>query len=159
MYMSSTHRPWQRYGTGIGSTGHPRSLGNGYQGFDIRFAVNCSQGKFNEEEGNFGKLLRLWQHDFDHRPPSDDQLLKTESDYLVFKDTVVERGFRTLAFQMLSELSGGEEVSEVIEETEWVGFRAGSIAFLFAPKINKRLPKMRKNIAQIGGNHDWPRVD
>ena len=133
----------------------PPDLGNGYQGFDIRFAVHCSQGEFNEEEGNFGKLLRLWQHDFPHRPPESNQLLKTELDYLVFKDAVVESGFKTLVFQMLPTLSSGEELFEVTEEGERVGFRAGSIAFLFAPKISNRLPKLRKIMTDQGLTEVW----
>ena len=36
------------------------SLGGGYQGFDFRYAVNCRKGVYNEEEGNYGKLTRIW---------------------------------------------------------------------------------------------------
>ena len=38
----------------------PNTLGDGLQGFDLRYAVNCRTGQYNQEEGNYGKLLRIW---------------------------------------------------------------------------------------------------
>lgn len=133
----------------------PSNLGDGYQGFDIRYAVNCANGAYNEEEGNYGKLLRLWKPNFPHRPPTNGLLLKTEHDYLSFKETVVESGFGTLAFQMLPMLSGIEDVSEVMFDNQRVGFRTGNLAFLFSTNINNSLPKLRQIMQREGLTEAW----
>ena len=133
----------------------PRNLGRGYQGFDIRFAVNCAKGKFNEEEGNYGKLLRLWKPNFPHRPPEKELLLKTERDYLSFRETVVDSGFRTLALQMLPTLSGIESVSEVVFNNQQVGLRAGNSAFLLSASIKGSLAKLRQIMKSEGLTEAW----
>ena len=46
----------------------PNDLGDGLQGFDIRYAVNCRQGTYNEEEGNYGKLMRIWNPSTNYSP-------------------------------------------------------------------------------------------
>lgn len=37
----------------------PSDLGEGRQGFDLCSGVTCKQGVYHEEEGNYGKLMRL----------------------------------------------------------------------------------------------------
>ena len=133
----------------------PKNLGSGYQGFDIRFAVNCMKGQFNEEEGNYGKLLRLWKSNLPHRPQANGRLLKTEQDYLSFRKSVVESGFKTLAFQMLPTLSGRESVSEIVEDNQQLGFRTGSLAFLFSAKINNNFAKLRLIMKREGLAEVW----
>ena len=79
----------------------PKNLGGGAQGFDLRYAVNCNQGNYNEEEGNYGKLLRLWTADFEHAPHMTPLLERTRDDYLVFQREVVDIGFDNLAARIL----------------------------------------------------------
>ncbi len=133
----------------------PKNLGSGFQGFDIRFAVNCTGGAYNEEEGNFGKLLRLWKANFPHKPPPSGLLLKTEYDYLTFKAAVIESGFKTLAVQLLPVLSGIEEVSEIVVDNQLVGFRTGNLAFLFSANINHSVAKLRKIVKGEGLTEAW----
>ncbi len=114
----------------------PSNLGGGYQGIDIRYPVNCGRGAYNEEEGNFCNLLRLWQRDFQHRPPNSELLRKTENDYLDFKDTVVIRGFEILANQLLPTLSGRPIVTQMLERETVVGFKSGDVGFVAASRIN-----------------------
>ena len=113
----------------------PSNLGEGYQGFDIRFAVNCVDDKYNEEEGNFGKLLRLWQRKFAHKPRFNTILRKTESDYLSFKDGVVAKGFKTLAHQILPELSGEPRVSGFRDVKHRLGFKSVNMGFLLGSRM------------------------
>ena len=115
----------------------PNNLDGGYQGFDIRYAVNCSGGKFNEEEGNFGKLLRLWNSKFKYRPTAGPLLLKTERDYDEFKKGVVVSGFRTLAYHILPKLSGECVVSSIEVGTQKLGYKNGDLGFLLASKVRK----------------------
>ena len=83
----------------------------GYQGFDLRYAVNCSSGTYAVEEGNYGKLLRIWAPDFEHRPPESEELLDTEQEYLKFRQEAILAGFESLAKFHLPKLStSGEAV-------------------------------------------------
>ena len=127
----------------------PTNVGNGYQGFDLRYAVNCAQGKYNEEEGNFGKLLRLWQNDFPYRPPEDDLLLKTEGDYCAFKDHVVVHGFTTLAGQMLPALSGKAEIVEVQDGGRRIGFKSQDLGFFLSSRLGTSRGNVEKKLNVI----------
>jgi len=67
--------------------------GGNLQGFDVRYAVNATAQGFNEEEGNYGKLLRIWDEAFEYRPVSSEILDLTEQAYLNFKTKVIQLGF------------------------------------------------------------------
>jgi hypothetical protein len=84
----------------------PDNLGNGYQGFDIRYGVNCVEGTYAEEEGNYGKLLRIWSPDFPHRPSMTPILTDTEQEYLRLRKRAVSVGFKNLCYFHLPRLSG-----------------------------------------------------
>lgn len=110
----------------------PASLGGGYQGFDLRHAVTCSRGVYSEEEGNYGKLLRIWEDGFSP-PPSWAALpllLPTANRYLEFKEQAIRLGFDHLANRELRELAGAAEASVALRDargaTVWV---AGRYAF------------------------------
>lgn len=122
----------------------PTELGNGRQGFDLRFAVNCRNGKYNEEEGNYGKLLRIWQRDFRYQPPMTPVIGRTIEDYLEFKNLAISSGFDTLAHRFLPTLSGDPSVVAVNYDGAVIGWRAGEVAFIPASLI--RAAEDRKNI-------------
>lgn len=126
----------------------PRNLGGGYQGFDLRYAVNCTQDIYNEEEGNYGKLLRSWQEGFEHRPQDSEILLDTETEYLRFKKEVVMAGFRNLAARHLPALSQQPNVTSIATNTGVeIGRQAGEFGF-FAKNMaekNEILEAMRRN--------------
>ena len=108
----------------------PTDLGGGYQGFDLRHAVNCSKNHYNEEEGNYGKLLRIWQGDFPYRPRSSPVLLDTEKEYLRLKEEAVNAGFRSLAQKHLPLLSGGTNILPILNPAGAnVGASAGEFGF------------------------------
>jgi len=108
----------------------PNTLGGGFQGFDLRFAVNCDSGEYSEEEGNYGKLLRIWQGDFAHRPPETAELLDTENAYLRFRRQVILTGFSSLSefhLPRLSRLSGPNKPLQSGSH-EIVGYHLGQFA-------------------------------
>ena len=118
----------------------PKNLGGGFQGFDIRYAVNCVGGQFNEEEGNFGKLLRLWNKNFQYRPIVDSLLLQTETDYENFKRSVVNIGFKSLASQILPRLTGNPSISRFEVGTYRAGYKSDDMGFIQAfPLIRSKL--------------------
>lgn len=107
----------------------PENLGGGFQGFDLRFAVNCAGGIYAEEEGNYGKLLRIWQADFPYRPPTTLALTDTENEYLRFKKGVILDGFWSLCQYHLPRLSLQNHISRVSFSGEPVGAKAGDFGF------------------------------
>lgn len=134
----------------------PTNLGEGYQGFDIRYAVNCKNGNFNEEEGNYGKLLRLWKSDFPHRPTGNEILLKTECDYDRFKDAVIIKGFESLAYQFLPKLSDESAICKIEDGEKLIGFKSVNIGFLLASALIK--PRNKKILKKIMDYHDLKRL-
>ncbi len=116
----------------------PPDLGDGLQGFDLRYPVNCKNGKYNQEEGNYGKLLRIWTREFPYQPNWNCLLRRTETDYLAFKTEVIQIGFDTLSERMLRALSGAKEISPIIVEKERIGWQSGSVAFLLGAKVNTK---------------------
>lgn len=132
----------------------PSDLGAGYQGFDIRYAVNCVNSVYNEEEGNLGKLLRIWKRDLEYFPPSDVILDVTESDYLGFKEEVIERGFEVLAKKFLPILSNTSRVMNAIYSGKYVGKVSGACAFFLSSKLNGRRD-IQKAMGELGVTEAW----
>ena len=126
----------------------PRDLGDGLQGFDLRYAVNCKNGKYNEEEGNYGKLLRIWTAGFPHQPNWTPLLKRTEEDYLAFKGDVVRAGLETLSQRLLVGFAGTKEVGPITAEGQLVGWQAGTAAFLLGARVGgkKRWQEFVKNL-------------
>lgn len=108
------------------------ALGDGLQGFDLRYAVNCAKGIYAEEEGNYGKLLRIWQRDFPYRPIMSDVLADTEEEYLAFKEGVVLEGFWSLSDFFLPRLAQGQ-LAKRFTANGIPGARAAEFAMLLAP--------------------------
>lgn len=105
----------------------PKDLGRGYQGFDIRYAVTCRCGKYAKEQGNYGKLMRIWDEKFKFRPKESEVLRDTEREYLIFKDEIIERGFRLLAEQHLFACGGGRIMT--IHVNKISGYASGDLAY------------------------------
>ncbi|MEH2014901.1 N-6 DNA methylase [Nostoc sp.] len=114
----------------------PNDLGNGLQGFDLRYAVNCKDSTYNEEEGNYGKLLRIWQEGFKYEPPKSDLVHRTIADYLAFKNGVIKAGLDTLAHLFLPGLSGSTEVVAVLYQNQRVGWQSGEVCFLLSSAVS-----------------------
>lgn len=132
----------------------PSTLGSGYQGFDIRYAVNCVNSHYNEEEGNLGKLLRIWKQDLDHVPPKDPLLLATETNYLVFKEEVVVKGFEVLAKKILPLASGKNNISDARYDGSKIGKVSGNCAFFRASQINGTR-KIQQAMNKLGVTIAW----
>ena len=125
----------------------PTDLGNGFQGFDLRYAVNCRAGKYNEEEGNYGKLLRIWNDEVVYRPGFSDLLRATVDAYREFEDFSVWSGFAVLAPYLLAQLGAGEP-EPIIVSDKTVGYRTGAIAMIFkrrVPTAGEQRDVMRAN--------------
>jgi hypothetical protein len=109
----------------------PTNLGNGCQGFDIRHAVTCANGRYSKEQGNYGKLTRIWREGFTHRPASDDVLTDTEQEYCAFQKEIILAGFKILSHGHLHLLC--KDDIEVIQiNGRLAGYKAGHIAYILS---------------------------
>ncbi len=115
----------------------PRNLGDGFQGFDIRFAVTCANGVYSKEQGNYGKLTRIWKSGFPYRPAQSAALLDTEGEYIGFQKEIIDTGFEILAVNQLKEL-GAVHVEEIWENGIRMGFRGGHIAYVQTSALSTR---------------------
>lgn len=115
----------------------PADLAGGYQGFDLRFAVNCRDGEYNEEEGNYGKLLRIWQKDFRHRLVETPERTDTERAYLAFRERVGLVGFESLCSKHLPKLSKKSSIT-AIPDGAGSAYRAGEFGMFFKAHVSQR---------------------
>ena len=113
----------------------PANLGEGYQGFDIRFAVTCENSVFSKEQGNYGKLLRIWKEGFEYRPVESAVLLDTESEYLVFQKQAIKSGFDILAKKQLTQLTEAE-IEEIAEREESIGYKSNNFACIVSSAVS-----------------------
>jgi hypothetical protein len=116
----------------------PSDLGSGYQGFDLWFPVNCKDGVYAEEEGNYGKLLRIWKGDFPHRPSTSPVLSDTETEYLSFQEKVVIQGFWNLCDYHLPRLSGNGSLNKMLHDGKAIGAKAGQFGFFSNSLLDSR---------------------
>ena len=107
----------------------PANLGTGYQGFDIRYAVTCADGTFSKEQGNYGKLTRIWKEGFKYRPVETHALLDTEAEYIKFQREIIRAGFEILAKKQLSELRNGE-ISYIVYEGQNIGYAVEDVGYV-----------------------------
>ncbi len=107
----------------------PADLGTGYQGFDVRYAVTCTDSVFSKEQGNYGKLTRIWKKDFAYRPVETPALLDTEAEYIKFQREIIRVGFEILAKKQLSELRNGE-ISYIVYEGQNIGYAVEDVGYV-----------------------------
>lgn len=113
----------------------PKNLGKGYQGFDIRFAVTCENNYYSKEQGNYGKLTRIWNEDFEYRPNDSDILLDTEKAYLLFTKEIVRSGFVILAKRQLMQMEKSP-IEPIYSNNVCIGYKAQNIAYVFDIKTS-----------------------
>ena len=112
----------------------PNDTGEGIQGFDLRYGVNCKEGQYNEEEGNYGKLLRIWPGDVVYRPGLTDLLKSTVATYREFEDFTVWSGFEVLAPYLVA-LPRACAPQPISVNGRIVGYRNGQLAIVFKRRV------------------------
>lgn len=117
----------------------PVNIGAGCQGFDVRYAVTCANGNYSKEQGNYGKLTRIWKEGFEYRPIETEELLDTEQEYLAFQKEIIFEGFKILShFQlpMLAQEKG--DIEAIKRNDDIVGYKLGSFLYILSSKIGSR---------------------
>ena len=80
----------------------PAGLQSARQGFDLTFAVNAKAGSYNKEEGNFGKLMRIFDRQHQAMLPDSVSLGKTLERYYLFTEEAARLGLHHI----------GQEIAE-----------------------------------------------
>ena len=138
----------------------PGDLGNGFQGYDLRFAVNCRDGVYNEEEGNYGKLMRIWSNEAKYSGKLTPLLERTIKSHGEFEDFVLWSGFEVLSQEVLGKVAGDELKS--LAGKICPGFRKGDFGIVFkrrAYSVNdqKRVAKENalKRMILLTDKYQW----
>lgn len=126
----------------------PNELGSGFQGYDLRYAVNCRNNVYSEEEGNYGKLLRIWNRDLTYEPGSNALLDKTIEEYRTFEDFTVWSGFEVLSRDLLA-ISGCTDVTPIKPKHDTIGYRNSRLGIFFKRRVGPLRDQLR--IAQESG--------
>ena len=119
----------------------PANLGTGYQGFDIRYAVTVTKGIYSKEQGNYGKLTRIWKDGFEYRPVETLELIDTEQEYLLFQKEIVLKGFEILAKRQLQKLGTGT-INSLMYDNQNLGYLLDRSAYALNVRRNQALSIM-----------------
>jgi hypothetical protein len=139
----------------------PNTLGDGFQGFDLRYAVSCTDGQYNEEEGNYGKLLRIWGDENTYAGIATPIIEQTIEDYLEFENFSVWSGFNVLGPDLLGRM-GVEKIEPIVQEGTTIGFKAGHTAIIFRRGANDAAAQLHiarqsgvKRIIVLQDKYQW----
>lgn len=98
----------------------PKKLGGGRQGFDLCFGVNCNDGKYNREEGNYGKLMRIFDDDLkQYLPPQVSNTSYTYTRYFQFRTETICLGFRTIVARLAHAFRERKKAIEPLDPLPW----------------------------------------
>jgi len=75
----------------------PSNPGNGRQGFDLCFGINCRQGNYNQEEGNYGKMMRIFDKSYQKYLPKEVLECLTLKYYYKFCNETNKLGIKRIA--------------------------------------------------------------
>lgn len=84
----------------------PNQIGDGRQGFDLVFGVNNRPDGYNKEEGNYGKLMRIFDPDLTELLPEEVQNGETLQTYFEFRDRTLRLGLRRIARRIAEGFTG-----------------------------------------------------
>ena len=140
----------------------PKDLGSGFQGFDLRYAVNCKKGEYKLEEGNFGKLLRIWRSNIKYRLTTTPLLRESIKSYLKFEDYAIWSGFESLATRIFDQFDEGETDVIVYKSEKRVGFKRAALGLVLRRRyegvVNLRILMSQSGIRKVivmGDKYTW----
>lgn len=139
----------------------PGNLVSGRQGFDLRYAVNCSADNYNEEEGNYGKLMRMWTEDFAPAPQSPMFLPATAQEYLDFRRSVVEIGFEEVCRALCQEALGTDCAPILSGGGKIIGWSSNGVAFVLNGLVGEReIPALMQRVGahklfRLSDKYSW----
>jgi hypothetical protein len=84
----------------------PPAVGPGRQGYDLTFGVNCKEGNHNQEEGNYGKLMRIFDEAFEEYLPDEVKNGTTLKTYYTFRGETIRAGLEVICGEVAEVFAG-----------------------------------------------------
>ncbi|WP_173468414.1 hypothetical protein [Fibrobacter succinogenes] len=137
----------------------PKDVGDGNQGFDVRFALTCKNGLYIKEGENYGKINRFWNAKFSYVVPP--ALNEIKNEYIEFQDEIVFEGFKVIAQKDCHLGVTALPMKDSADDDSIYGYQKDDVAFLFSPRkrfSNKQLlelaiEKQLSKIVKINDNY------
>lgn len=147
----------------------PSNTGDGRQGFDLCFGINSSVSGFNREEGNYGKLMRVFDSEYERFLPEQVRSGSTLQTYYEFAKDTIHLGLNKIA-QSIGVAFTEEAASIAITSAFYVSITAekdGQKLLIIGddglPKLSNVLPLMREVSASkailLNGKFNWKAID
>lgn len=130
----------------------PSNLGDAIQGFDARFAVTGSDSKFKKEQGNYGKLMRIWRTGFEYKPSENPLMNETIKSYLDFQCEVLWLGFKILSYSQCNRLHPNQEVLDIVENGVLVGYKTADFGCILGSKFDYKFKEIFQFMRNKGLN-------
>lgn len=90
----------------------PGDVGGARQGFDLCFGINCRADSFNQEEGNYGKLMRIFNADFEKYLDPITLSGSTLQEYYSLRETTLFLGLERICIKVAQSYSDDFSFSE-----------------------------------------------
>ena len=129
----------------------PRGLKSARQGFDLTFAINARGDSYNKEEGNYGKLMRIFDHEFETYLPDTVRQGQTLQTYYSFSVEAARLGLKQIGQEIAAEASDGSP-AVISEDTLPVCFLAEQNAGRLLIVGDRSMPKRRQTIETMNAN-------
>ena len=101
----------------------PPGLESARQGFDLTFGVNAKVNQFNKEEGNYGKLMRIFNSKQEKHLPDDIRENETLKAYYQFSTDAIRLGLQHVVEDIAQEAIEGNSGSyKLVSDTMPVKF-------------------------------------
>ena len=101
----------------------PVGLESARQGFDLTFGVNAREDNFNKEEGNYGKLMRIFEPKFAQYLPGNIRNSETLNAYYEFRKNAIQLGLRQTCEDIADKAAAiGSGSFRIVSETMPVQF-------------------------------------
>ena len=96
----------------------PAKLLSARQGFDLTFAVNAKDDSYNKEEGNYGKLMRIFNFEHQDLLPDSVRQGKTLQNYYLFSQEASRLGLMHIGQEIAAEsVKLGNGTSAIVSES------------------------------------------
>jgi len=95
----------------------PGNPGNGRQGLDFDNAVNCTDGRYNREEGNYGKLMRVFSATHAEYLDSATRTSRTYENYFRMRTSADSLGVARVGAQLAASFAGPDGEVRAPERT------------------------------------------
>ena len=129
----------------------PHGLKSARQGFDLTFAVNARGDSYNKEEGNYGKLMRIFDRKYETYLPDAVRQGQTLQTYYLFSEEATRLGLKQIGQEIAAEASD-RSPSVISEATLPVCFSAEQSGSRLLIMGDRAMPRKQQTIETMQAN-------